>query len=77
MTLHSLELRKELMFLNIYSPNSDRISFGKLVMAKTCFKECNIILGGDLNFFVGMSKNWGLNGCLDLLFIFLLENDGM
>ena len=59
MTLHSLELRKELMFLNIYSPNSDRISFGKLVMAKTYFKECNIILGGDLNFFVGMSETWG------------------
>ena len=77
MTLHSLELRKELMFLNIYSLNSDRISFGKLVMAKTCFKEYNIILGGDLKKFVGMLKNWGLNGCLDILFIFLLENDGM
>ena len=68
------------MFLNIYSLNSDRISFGKLVMAKTCFKECNIILGGDLNFPVGMLETWGHNGCLDLLsdlFLRMTECNGL
>ena len=47
------------MFLNIYVSNCDQISFGEYVRAKTHFKECNLILGGDLKFYVGMSETWG------------------
>ena len=60
--------------------NSDWIYFGEFVMGKTYFKECNIILGGDLNFSVSMSETWGQNGHLDLLldfFLILMECNGI
>ena len=60
--------------------NSDWIYFGEFVMGKTYFNECNIILRGDLNFSLSMSKTWGHNGRLDILsdlFLRMMECNGL
>jgi hypothetical protein len=51
--LHSQELGKEIIVLNLYGPYDERVLFWDKLFNMDIWNLHNIILGGDLNFSVG------------------------
>ena len=47
--------------INFYSPCHNRDEFWDNWMAPTIMKGEHIIMGGDLNFSIGLVESWGLN----------------
>ena len=59
-SLFSIDLGNELLFLNVYGPYFDRVEFWDNMFPKGCFASKYLILGGDLNIFLVLSEFWGL-----------------
>ena len=79
-SLFSLELNLDVCLVNIYGPCIDREVFWKNLLELDCMKCEKLILGGDLNFTMGLSKIWGFRARLDSLFDFftkILETHGL
>jgi hypothetical protein len=47
------------MVLNVYGPTQDRIPFWENLLNKYFLKNEDLILGGDLNYSLGMAESWG------------------
>lgn len=54
--IFSADLRKELITLNIYGPCHDRENLWDLLMNRSFMKSNNLVVGGDLNFSIRISK---------------------
>lgn len=48
-----------LLILNIYGPCQERVSFWNNLLAKAVTKNQNLVIGGDLNFSIGIAEAWG------------------
>ena len=65
---------------NIYGPYIDREGFWTFLMNLDCLKCEKLILGGDLNFSIGLSEIWGNRARMDPLSDFFsksMENYGL
>ena len=63
--------------LNIYGPYNERVPFWDSLRASQFLKKENVVIGGDLNFTLGVHDIWGLNARSDPLVAFfktLLRN---
>jgi len=58
-------LGKEFRILNVYSPYLDRTPFWESLLNLKILKVETLILGGDLNFSIGIAEVWGPSACLD------------
>jgi hypothetical protein len=57
---NSLEdLGRCFMALNVYGPTQDRILFWENLLNKYFLRNEDLILGGDLNYSLGMAESWG------------------
>eukprot|EP00253_Pinus_taeda_P003725 PITA_03725 len=59
MEIASPELGDPVMILNIYGPCQGRDQFWNNLLTKELFKNRRLIMGGDLNFSVGIAEEWG------------------
>ena len=66
-SLSSIELILDVCLANIYGPYIDREFFWKNLLEMDCLKCEKLILGGDLNFSMGLSKIWGVRARPDSL----------
>ena len=66
-SLFSLELNLDVCLVNIYGPYIDREVFWKNLLDLDCMKCEKLILGGDLNFSMGLSEIWGFRARSDSL----------
>ena len=55
-SLSSIELNLDVCLANIYGPYCDREVFWKNLLEMDCLKCEKLILGGDLNFSMGLSE---------------------
>ena len=55
-SVFSIELNMEVCFVNIYGPYIDREDFWNFLLKLNCLKCDKLILGGDLNFSMGLSE---------------------
>ena len=69
-SLFSIELNMDLCFVNIYGPYVERERFWINILDLDCLKCEKLILGGDLNYSLGLSEIWGARERLDILFDF-------
>ena len=78
--LHSIELKLDLSFINLYGHYSNREVFWNNLSGMECLKCPYLVFGGDLNFSLGLSKIWGVKARVDALtdfFINILEGIGI
>ena len=78
--LYSTELKMELGFLNIYGPYVEREGFWNHLLDFVSLNCSKIIVGGDLNFSIGLSVIWGdsaRSDCLSDFFTKILEDHGL
>jgi hypothetical protein len=66
-TVISTELEDPLNIVNIYGPCHNRGSYWDVVVNKSFLKENHLILGGDLNFSLGIKEVWGTHARSDPL----------
>ena len=59
--LYSKELCLPLLLLNVYGPCQEREMFWSSFFQKYFLNHQNLIIGGDLNFSLGVSESWGAN----------------
>ena len=64
------EANLQLNLINIYGPYNERASFWDSVRASQFLKKENVVLGGDLNFTMGIHEIWGPNARMDPLAAF-------
>ena len=79
-SLVSIELNLDLCFVNIYGPYIDRERFWNNFLNMDYLKCDRLILGGDLNFSLGLSEIWGVRArvdCLSDFFTKTMENFGL
>ena len=79
-TLYSIELQLKFCFLNIYGPYVEREGFWNNLLEHVSNNCSKIILGGDLNFSLGLSEIWGDRARSDGLsdfFTKLLDDHGL
>ena len=67
MELYSNELYHPILLLNVYGPCTEREQFWNSFFMKSCLKNPNLIVGGDLNFSLGASESWGPSARVDHL----------
>jgi len=65
--VYSLELCTKLLILNIYGPCQDRILVWNNLCSKSLMDNQNLVIRGDLNFSLGISKTWGPSAHADPL----------
>jgi hypothetical protein len=53
------DLGRCFMVLNVYGPNQDHVLFWDNLLNKSFLSNDDLILGGDLNFLVGVVESWG------------------
>jgi hypothetical protein len=73
-------LGREFRILNIYGPYLERTPFWESIFKLKLLKVDNLILGGDLNFSLGLVEVWGPNACpdhLSAMFTHLLSANGL
>ena len=58
---------QEFTLINVYRPCLNRDAFWNLLLACSLLTLPHIILGGDLNFSLGISKSWGTHAIPDPL----------
>ena len=63
--LHSFELKLTICCINMYEPYVDREIFWYNLPKLERLKSSKMILGGDLNFSVRLSKIWGVKDRAD------------
>ena len=73
MELYSKELCFPLLLLNVYGPCQEREMFWSSFFQKSFLNHQNLIIGGDLNFSLGVSESWGANARADPLTDFFLS----
>ena len=73
-SLFSIELNLDICFANIYGPYNDIVVFWNNLMELECLKCEKLILGGDLNFSMGLSEIWGTRARLDSLSNFFIKS---
>jgi hypothetical protein len=66
-TFFSVELGRSLTLVNIYGPYVDRKRYWDSLEKCSWFTEQEVIVGGDLNFSLGVAEVWGPRTCLDPL----------
>lgn len=66
----SEELGIEIMILNVYGPCQNRTLFWETIMKASSMEEDNIVMGGDLNYSLGLPESWGHNAQIDSLMDF-------
>jgi hypothetical protein len=66
-TVFSKELEDPLNIVNIYGPCHNRGPYWDVVFNKSFLKEKHLILGGDLNFSLGIKEVWGSHARSDPL----------
>ena len=79
-SLFSFELNLVICVVNIYGPFIEREVFWITLLGLDGLKCNNLILGGDLNFSMGLSEIWGIRARLDPLSNFFTkwpENYGL
>ena len=54
--LFSFDLHKEISFVNICAPYLDRETFWNTLIKMDCFLTPYLVIGGDLNFSLGLSE---------------------
>ena len=77
--LYSTEHKMELGFFNVYGPYIDREGFWTHLMDFVSLNCSKIILGGDLNFSLGLTEIWGdkaRRDCLSDFFGKFLDDHG-
>ena len=57
----------EFTLVNVYGPCSDRESFGYSLLSCSLLMVPHLILGGNLNFSLGIAESWGPQATLDPL----------
>jgi hypothetical protein len=74
-SLLSLEIGKELTYLNLYGPYSNRMEYWEHFFNSSWLHRGMVVLGGDLNFSLGASEIWGPLSQVDSLFLnFFIRN---
>ena len=71
--LHSVELKMTIVCINFYGPYVDREFFWINLFKMECLLSSKLILGGDLNFSVGLSEIWGDKARVDNLSDFFIR----
>ena len=66
-SLFSTELKVDLCFVNVYGPYVERETFWNNLLDLECLKCAKLILGGDLNYSLGLSEIWGDKARMDSL----------
>ena len=66
-SLFSIEVNVDLCFVNVYGPYVERERFWTNLLDLECLKCAKLILGGDLNYSVGLSEIWGDRARMDCL----------
>ena len=63
----------EFTLINIYGPCTNRENFWTSLLSCSLLKAPHLILGGDLNFSLGISESWGPNASPDPLAEFFIS----
>ena len=58
-SLYSIELKEAICVVNIYGPYFEREIYWNNLFSMEFLNCSKLVLGGDLNFFVGFSEIWG------------------
>ena len=61
MDLFWAEANLHLNLISIYGPYSDRVTLWESVQASQFLKREKVVIGGDLNFTLGVHEIWGTN----------------
>jgi hypothetical protein len=61
------ELGRCFTILNVYGPYQDQVTFWDNLLKKDFMSNNDIVLGGDLNFSIGMVESWVPRTCPDPL----------
>jgi hypothetical protein len=69
----SEDLGMELLVINFYGPYQDQALFWESLLNKSFMNFESLILGGDLNFSVGVIEVWGPKPRIDPLLDFLIH----
>ena len=72
-SLHSFELKLTICCLNLYRPYVDREIFWYNSFKMEGLMSSKLILGGDLNYYVGLSEIWGVKARVDNLSDFFIR----
>ena len=72
-SLHSIELKMTIVCLNLYGPYVDRELFWINLLKMEGLLSSKLILGGDLNYSVGLSEIWGDKARFDNLSDFFIK----
>eukprot|EP00253_Pinus_taeda_P021308 PITA_21308 len=59
MEIVSTDFNFPLLFVNVYVPCQARVPFWNALLSKGLIKDKNLIIGGDLNFSLGIAEAWG------------------
>lgn len=59
MEVLSAEFDQPLLFINVYGPYQGRAPFWKNFLSKDLLLNRNLIIGGELNFSLGIAEAWG------------------
>eukprot|EP00253_Pinus_taeda_P002170 PITA_02170 len=59
MEVLSAEFDQPLLFINVYGPCQGRVPFWNNFLSKEFLLNKNLIIGGDLNFSLGIAEAWG------------------
>eukprot|EP00253_Pinus_taeda_P030442 PITA_30442 len=62
------------LVINVYGPCQGRVSFWNDFLSKELLKNKKLLLGGDLNFSLGVAEAWGPNAREDSLADFFLKS---
>ena len=66
-SLYLIEIKMDLCFVNVYGPYVEKERFWNNLLDFECLKCTKLILGGDLNFSLGLLKIWGCRARIDCL----------
>ena len=67
MDIYSSDLGMDLKIVNIYGPFHNKEAFWNHLLNLSIINYDNIILGGDMKFYIGFGESWGSNAQVDPL----------
>ena len=74
MEINISNIETPLTLINVYGPCSNRMEFWKSLLFYTLIDHPQVIMGGDLNFSLGISESWGTHAILDPLVDFIITS---